>query len=193
MTQNRRREVADGLPLVRDRNGELITPNMLPSMNARWTPRRREIAILALRTGLITIEQALARWCMTEDELREWRAAPEKATAETTANSLVIPKAFPRWIQIGGVALPVGRSEYLILQITALHKGKVVTPRMIGNILYGARTSVKNRVIDVMISRLRVKLRTSGVVIETVWGRGYLLRDRKPTQSAAQRLENARA
>ena len=41
-------------------------------MDDRWTPRKREVAQLAIGGGLIPIEQALALWRLTYEELGEW-------------------------------------------------------------------------------------------------------------------------
>jgi DNA-binding winged helix-turn-helix (wHTH) protein len=173
------REAALNYPIVRDLNGELITPNMLPSMGMRWTPRRREIAALALRSGLITIDQARARWCMTIDELREWGLARNKRVRSIAADFPVRPPSFSGSIEMGGVRVVLNSTDFLILRLLVARKGKVVTQSMMGRLLYGSKTDVKSRIIDVFILRLRRRLQTSGVAvrIETVWGRGYLLRE----------------
>jgi two-component system cell cycle response regulator CtrA len=47
------------------------------------------------------------------------------------------------------------------------------------NHLYGGRDEPELKIIDVFICKLRKKLHDVGVghLIETMWGRGYVLRD----------------
>jgi Transcriptional regulatory protein, C terminal/Protein of unknown function (DUF1153) len=170
-----------GYPIVRDFRGELITPNMLPSMDVRWTPRRREIAALALRHGLISAEQASARWCMTIEELHEWGAVKRRKRNGGAAEPPRVPVTFSGAIRVGAATVQLNKTDYLIFQLFEQRQGKVVTHRMIATLLYGRYAKVKSRVIDVFIVRLRKRLQESGaaVKIETVWGRGFLLQPSK--------------
>jgi uncharacterized protein DUF1153 len=170
-----------GYPIVRDIRGELITPNMLPSMNVRWTPRRREIAALALRHGLISAEQASARWCMTIEELHEWGAVKRRKRTGGAGEPRGVPVTFSGAIRVGEATVLINRTDYLIFQLLEQRQGKVVTHRMIADLLYGRDSKVRSRVIDVFIVRLRKRLQESGaaVKIETVWGRGFLLQPSK--------------
>jgi len=70
--------------------------------------------------------------------------------------------------------------EYDILELLSLRKGTTVTKEMFLNHLYGGKDEPALKVIDVFICKLRKKLSkaTGGEqYIETVWGRGYVLRD----------------
>src|SRR5262245_37125611 len=70
--------------------------------------------------------------------------------------------------------------EYHILELLSLRKGAIVTKDMILNHLYGGMDEPKVKIIDVFVCKLRRKLAqaTGGShYIETVWGRGYVLRD----------------
>ncbi|HVX90938.1 MAG TPA: DUF1153 domain-containing protein [Candidatus Paceibacterota bacterium] len=61
------------LPTARDLNGNVITVADLPKPNTRrWTANRKAIVISAVRNGVITLEQVLARYSMTEREFRIW-------------------------------------------------------------------------------------------------------------------------
>jgi hypothetical protein len=181
------REVALKYPIVRDRKGELITPNMLPTMGVRWTRRRREIATLALRSGLISIDQAMTRWCLTADELSEWGLSSAKHGKTARGSFPVLPEKFSGSIEMNGIHVVLNRTDYLILSLLELRKGKVVTQSMIGNLLYGATITVKPRIVDVFIVRLRRRLQASGLAmrIETVWGRGYMLRGTEGRSTSA--------
>ena len=70
--------------------------------------------------------------------------------------------------------------EYGILELLSLRKGTTLTKEMFLNHLYGGLDEPELKIIDVFICKLRKKLvaATQGEhYIETVWGRGYVLRD----------------
>ncbi|MCE2716195.1 MAG: response regulator transcription factor CtrA [Pseudomonadota bacterium] len=70
--------------------------------------------------------------------------------------------------------------EYAILELLALRKGTTLTKEMFLNHLYGGMDEPELKIIDVFICKLRRKLAEAlghDNIIETVWGRGYVLRD----------------
>ena len=70
--------------------------------------------------------------------------------------------------------------EYQMLELLSLRKGTTLTKEMFLNHLYGGMDEPELKIIDVFICKLRKKLAaaTQGAhYIETVWGRGYVLRD----------------
>jgi two-component system cell cycle response regulator CtrA len=70
--------------------------------------------------------------------------------------------------------------EYGILELLSRRKGTTLTKEMFLNHLYGGMDEPELKIIDVFVCKLRKKLAqaTSGKHhIETVWGRGYVLRD----------------
>jgi two-component system cell cycle response regulator CtrA len=70
--------------------------------------------------------------------------------------------------------------EYSILELLNLRKGTTLTKEMFLNHLYGGMDEPEIKIIDVFVCKLRKKLaQASGGkhYIETVWGRGYVLRD----------------
>ncbi len=70
--------------------------------------------------------------------------------------------------------------EYQMLELLSLRKGTTLTKEMFLNHLYGGMDEPELKIIDVFICKLRKKLAaaTGGSnYIETVWGRGYVLRD----------------
>ncbi|MBL9059275.1 MAG: response regulator transcription factor [Mangrovicoccus sp.] len=70
--------------------------------------------------------------------------------------------------------------EYQMLELLSLRKGTTLTKEMFLNHLYGGMDEPELKIIDVFICKLRKKLSqaTGGDnYIETVWGRGYVLRD----------------
>ncbi|CUH40550.1 Cell cycle response regulator CtrA [Jannaschia seosinensis] len=83
--------------------------------------------------------------------------------------------------------------EYQMLELLSLRKGTTLTKEMFLNHLYGGMDEPELKIIDVFICKLRKKLSeaTGGEThIETVWGRGYVLRDPEET-SGAKRLISA--
>ena len=73
--------------------------------------------------------------------------------------------------------------EYGILELLSLHKGTTMTKEMFLNHLYGGMDEPELKIIDVFVCKLRKKLvqATGGNhYIETVWGRGHMLRDPEP-------------
>ncbi len=73
--------------------------------------------------------------------------------------------------------------EYQMLELLSLRKGTTLTKEMFLNHLYGGMDEPELKIIDVFICKLRKKLAnaTNGQsYIETVWGRGYVLRDPQP-------------
>ena len=77
--------------------------------------------------------------------------------------------------------------EYAILELLSLRKGTTLTKEMFLNHLYGGMDEPELKIIDVFVCKLRKKLAqaTGGEhYIETVWGRGYGLRDPAPMPAA---------
>ncbi len=78
--------------------------------------------------------------------------------------------------------------EYQMLELLSLRKGTTLTKEMFLNQLYGGLDEPELKIIDVFICKLRKKLAnaTGGEhYIETVWGRGYVLRDPEEDEAAA--------
>ena len=70
--------------------------------------------------------------------------------------------------------------EYQMLELLSLRKGTTLTKEMFLNHLYDGMDEPENKIIDVFICKLRKKLVVAcdgEQCIETVWGRGYVLRD----------------
>lgn len=77
--------------------------------------------------------------------------------------------------------------EYQMLELLSLRKGTTLTKEMFLNHLYGGMDEPELKIIDVFICKLRKKLAeaTGGDnYIETVWGRGYVLRDPSPVEAS---------
>ena len=70
--------------------------------------------------------------------------------------------------------------EYQVLELFAIRKGTTISKEMIMSHLYNGIKEPDNKIIDVLMFNLRRKLgsaKDAQKYIETVWGRGYMLRD----------------
>src|ERR1700736_1539022 len=85
-----------------------------------------------------------------------------------------------RVVSVDGKRVHLTGKEYGILELLSLRKGSTVTKEMFLNHLYAGRDEPEIKIVDVFVCKLRQKLAqaTGGKhYIETVWGRGYVLRD----------------
>ena len=85
-----------------------------------------------------------------------------------------------RIVTVGDQPLHLTAKEYGILELLSLRKGTTLTKEMFLNHLYGGMDEPELKIIDVFICKLRKKLSLAcggANYIETVWGRGYVLRD----------------
>jgi two-component system cell cycle response regulator CtrA len=83
-------------------------------------------------------------------------------------------------VEVSGQRVHLTGKEYQMLELLSLRKGTTLTKEMFLNHLYGGMDEPELKIIDVFICKLRKKLAgaTGGDhYIETVWGRGYVLRD----------------
>jgi len=85
-----------------------------------------------------------------------------------------------RVVTVDGNPVHLTGKKYGILELLSLRKGTTLTKEMFLNHLYGGMHEPEVKIIDVFVCKLRKKLAqaTGGShYIETVWGRGYVLRD----------------
>ncbi|MFY0624355.1 MAG: response regulator transcription factor [Pelagimonas sp.] len=88
-------------------------------------------------------------------------------------------------VEVGGKPVHLTGKEYQMLELLSLRKGTTLTKEMFLNHLYGGMDEPELKIIDVFICKLRKKLSEAtgdDNYIETVWGRGYVLRDPEPSQ-----------
>ncbi|WP_432256175.1 response regulator transcription factor CtrA [Limimaricola sp. AA108-03] len=88
-------------------------------------------------------------------------------------------------VEAAGQSVHLTGKEYQMLELLSLRKGTTLTKEMFLNHLYGGMDEPELKIIDVFICKLRKKLAqaTGGAhYIETVWGRGYVLRDPEPAR-----------
>ena len=100
-----------------------------------------------------------------------------------------------RTVDVDAKQLHLTSKEYGIIELLSLRKGSTLTKEMFLNHLYGGMDEPEVKIIDVFICKLRKKIEKiapdAGGCIETVWGRGYVLRD--PNGEAQKTKETARA
>lgn len=86
-------------------------------------------------------------------------------------------------VEVAGKSVHLTGKEYQMFELLSLRKGTTLTKEMFLNHLYGGMDEPELKIIDVFICKLRKKLdqATGGFnYIETVWGRGYVLREPDP-------------
>ncbi len=89
-------------------------------------------------------------------------------------------------VEVDGQPLRLTGKEYAILELLSLRKGATLTKEMFLNHLYGEVDEPELKIIDVFICKLRKKLSEAlggANYIETIWGRGYILRDPEEEES----------
>ena len=90
-------------------------------------------------------------------------------------------------VEVGGQRVHLTGKEYQMLELLSLRKGTTLTKEMFLNHLYGGMDEPELKIIDVFICKLRKKLANASNgknYIETVWGRGYVLRE--PSEEEAK-------
>jgi len=84
-------------------------------------------------------------------------------------------------VEADGSRVHLTRKEYEVLELLALRLGAFVSKEAFMNHLYDRINKPKPKIIDVFICKLRKKFAAAAggdKCIETIWGRGYLLRHR---------------
>ncbi|HEX2581367.1 MAG TPA: response regulator transcription factor [Dongiaceae bacterium] len=97
-------------------------------------------------------------------------------------------------VEVDEQPLHLTGKEYGILELLSLRKGTTLTKEMFLNHLYGGMDEPELKIIDVFVCKLRKKLAqaTGGEnYIETVWGRGYMLRDPLTPKTASAEMPDS--
>ena len=83
-------------------------------------------------------------------------------------------------VLVNGTELVLTSKEYAILELLAMKRGSVLAKETFLNHIYGGMDEPELKIVDVFICKLRKKIANlaGGMnLIETVWGRGYIIRD----------------
>jgi two-component system cell cycle response regulator CtrA len=91
--------------------------------------------------------------------------------------------------EVNGTRVYLTGKEYQVLELLSLRKGMTISKEMFLNHLYGGMDEPELKIIDVFMCKLRKKLANASGgknYIETVWGRGYMLR--QPTDEEEAKM-----
>jgi two-component system, cell cycle response regulator CtrA len=92
----------------------------------------------------------------------------------------LIVKLDTKTVEVNGLRVHLTGKEYQMLELLSLYKGRTLTKEMFLNHLYGGIDEPEVKILDVFTCKLRKKLANASSgknYIETVWGRGYVLRE----------------
>jgi two-component system cell cycle response regulator CtrA len=90
-------------------------------------------------------------------------------------------------VHVNQVRVHLTAKEYQMLELLGLRRGATITKEMFLSQLYGGMDEPEIKIIDVFICKVRRKLASASNgkdYIETIWGRGYLLRE--PEEATAK-------
>ena len=120
----------------------------------------------------------------------ELEAYMRQADSESTIRTgLLVVNLDTRVVSVNEKPVHLTGKEYGILELLCRRKGTTLTKEMFLDHLYGGMDEPEIKIIDVFVCKLRKKLTqaTGGShYIETVWGRGYVLRDPPPNTATGQ-------
>ena len=106
--------------------------------------------------------------------------AEPKTAGSTIRTANLAVNIDERLVSVDGNAVKLIQREYAILELLSSRKDTIVTKEMFLNRLYAGGHEPESKIIDIFVCKLRQKLAqaTGGShYIETVWGRGYVLRN----------------
>jgi DNA-binding response OmpR family regulator len=195
------------LPMMfHPKTGDVVVAHNLPAGEDRWTPARKCLVIEGISKGLISEEDALAKYGFSKDELLKMRALYEqfglsglsvgKMEMNVSTGHLTPQEgAVPGVIEVQDVILDreagtvhVSRrhvhctpQQLLVLELLMLNAGRVVAYDELMAYLYDVRQRKRasREILRVLVCSLQKNLRGYGdhTYIDTVWGRGYRLKD----------------
>ena len=169
----------DGLSLLKKWRADGVVTNVLV-LTAGTTVRDRVLGLDAGADGYLTkpvdVEELLSR---VKALVRRGRARNDSLirVCDLTIDTTL------RRVERGGRPIRLTQREYALLELLALHRGRVVTRTMIGEHLYHEHYESRSNVVDVYIRYLRGKIDRGfdPPLILTEWGKGYKLRGDDPS------------
>ena len=114
------------------------------------------------------------------------RRSKGHAQSVITTGDLVV-NLDTKTVEVDAARVHLTGKEYQMLELLSLRKGTTLTKEMFLNHLYGGMDEPELKIIDVFVCKLRKKLASAtggDSYIETVWGRGYVLRDPQEEKKA---------
>jgi len=106
--------------------------------------------------------------------------ADTKTAGSSIRTGKIVVNLEQRLVTVDGNPVNLTQREYEILELLSSRKGTIVTKEMFLDRLYAGGHEPEHKIIDIFVCKLRQKLAqaTGGShYIETLWGRGYVLRD----------------
>ena len=185
------------LPFIRDPRpiacGCVVTRHDLPANNRRWSPGLKAMVAKAIKHGVITMDEASARYATDARELGRWitlldqHGIPglradgfEQEVQPAEADELGALQEGPlmidfaaRLVRISGEAIPVPPIELRVLALLIRRTPCTVGRDEIFAMLYGGKSrQPKPKILDVLVCKIRRRLNCRDA-IETIWGRGW--------------------
>jgi DNA-binding winged helix-turn-helix (wHTH) protein len=190
---------------------KIIPVDLPPPDTERWVPRRKATIVNAVHSGVMSPAEVCRCYELSVEEFVTWqraiethgiaglhvtrtqfyRSAPPTQPAHHSEATIQTGKLLvnldTRVVSVQDRPVRLTKKEYSILELLSLRKGTILTKEMFLDHLYGGMDEPEIKIIDVFVCKLRKKLAhaTGGKhYIETVWGRGYALRDPAPMATA---------
>jgi two-component system, cell cycle response regulator CtrA len=149
---------------------------------------------ILILSGITTIEHKVKALCIGADDYLTKPFHKNELIARTHAivrrsqghaQSVVqtgdlIVNVDAKTVHIKQVRVNLTIKEYQMLELLSLRRGTTITKEMFLSQLYCGMDEPEIKIIDVFMCKIRKKLATASngkEYIETVWGRGYLLRE----------------
>jgi DNA-binding winged helix-turn-helix (wHTH) protein len=190
---------------------KIIPVNLPPPDTKRWVARRKATIVNAVHNGVMSPEEVCRCYELSAEEFVTWQRAiethgvkglratrtqiyrgaplarPAHHSEATIQTGRLLVNLATRGVSVEDRPVRLTGKEYRILELLSLLKGTTLTKEMFLDHLYRGMDEPKLKIIDVFVCKLRKKLAhaTGGKhYIETVWGRGYALRDPAPMAAA---------
>lgn len=165
----------DGFSLVRKlRQAKVATPVLL--LTAKDDP---EDIVQGLDAGA---DDYLTKPFSFKVLMARLRALVRRKAIDPTQNLIVADLVLDpasREVRRAGVAVPLTRTEFKVLEFLMRHSGRVMTFERLLEAVWGMDSDVEKNTIEQYISMLRAKIDTPGTrkLIHTSRGVGYVMRD----------------
>lgn len=85
------------------------------------------------------------------------------------------------FISVEGQHVRFTHKEFLFMELLLVRSGRVVTKGAFMDYIYGEKDEPDQKIVDVFLCKVRQKLKPFGVegLIQTIWGRGYMIEESK--------------
>jgi len=165
----------DGFSLIRKlRQAKVTTPVLL--LTAKDDP---EDIVQGLDAGA---DDYLTKPFSFKVLMARLRALARRKAVDPAQNLILADLALDpgsREVWRAGVAVPLTRTEFMVLEFLMRHSGRVMTYERLLEAVWGIDSDIEKNTIEQYISMLRAKIDTPGTrkLIHTSRGVGYVMRD----------------